>query len=85
MLELQDYVFVASKMLSRLGGLTWRFALKFWFLIAPALALAAASIYFIVEDPNAAHVAAGIGGVVASLGLTWKGVGASPGENRCEC
>ena len=81
MLEQQDYIFAASKTLGQLGALTWRFALKFWYLVLAIAALLAASILFVVEDPNSsAHVAAGLGGLLASLGLTWKGIGGSLGK-----
>lgn len=80
LLELQDYVLAGSDMLLRLGSLSWRFVARFSALLAFAAALFAGGIVIILTDSNAAHIAAGVGGLVASAGLTWKGAGTSLGK-----
>jgi hypothetical protein len=79
-LELDDYAGAGVEMLERLGSLTRSFLARFWVAAGVAAALFAGSIVFILTDPNGAHVAGGIGGLLASAGVTWKGVGASLGK-----
>lgn len=83
-LALQDYVMAGSDALKRLGGLTWRFMRHFLFLLLPAAALFGLGIWVILSASNSAHIAAGLSGVLASLGLTWKGVGGSLGETAAK-
>jgi hypothetical protein len=80
LLELQDYVLAGSDMLRRLGSLTWRFLGRFAALLAVAAALFVGGIILILTQSNSAHIAAGIGGVLASFGLTWKSAGSSLGK-----
>jgi hypothetical protein len=79
-LTLDDYVNAGSQMLKQLGSLAVQFLTRFWVAVVLGVALFLASVVYILIDPNAAHVAAGLGGVLASLGLTWKGVGTSLGK-----
>ncbi len=80
MLELQDYVMAGSDMLRRLGSLLWRFVYRFAPLLIFAGALFAGGVALILADSSAAHIAAGLGGLAASIGLTWKGAGTSLGK-----
>jgi hypothetical protein len=80
LLELQDYALAGSNMLKQLGSLTWRFLGRFAVLLVPAAALFAGGVVLILADSNSAQVVAGIGGVLASFGLTWKGAGNSLGK-----
>lgn len=80
MLELQEYVAAGSDALMRLGGLTWQFVRRFAFLLLIAAALFGCGIAVILSSSSSSHIAAGLGGVLASLGLTWKGVGGSLGQ-----
>lgn len=79
-LTLEDYVNAGSEMLKQLGSLAVEFLARFWVGVALGATFFVASIAYIVAEPNAAHVVAGLGGVLASLGLTWKGVGTSLGK-----
>jgi hypothetical protein len=79
-LELQEYVAAGSDALMRLGGLTWRFVRRFFVLLIVAAALFGFGIWVILSDSNSGHIAAGLSGVLAALGLTWKGVGGSLGQ-----
>ena len=79
-LTLQAYVSAGSEMLKQLGSLAVEFLARFWVGVLLGAVLFIASVLYILIDPNAAHVAAGLGGVLASLGLTWKGVGTSLGK-----
>jgi hypothetical protein len=80
MLELQEYVAAGSDALMRLGGLTWRFVRRFSVLLIVAAALFGLGIWVILSSSSSGHIAAGLSGVLASLGLTWKGVGGSLGQ-----
>jgi hypothetical protein len=64
----------------RLGGLTWQFVRRFSLLLLMAAALFGLGVWVILSGSNAGHIAAGLGGVLASVGLTWKGVGGSLGQ-----
>ncbi|HME05062.1 MAG TPA: hypothetical protein VKG38_18715 [Solirubrobacteraceae bacterium] len=78
-LSLEDYVYAGSDALKQAGALVWRFLGRFAALLLLALVLFAGGVWLILSDSNAAHIAAGLAGILASLGITWKGVGGSLG------
>lgn len=80
MLELQDYVSAGAGMINQLASLAGRFLIRYLPALLAAALLVAASIWLILTDPNSGHIAAGLGGLLASAGLTWKGVGGSLGR-----
>ncbi len=79
-LDLQGYMFAGSDMLRELGALSWRFLRRFAVLVLLALLLFAGGVALILIDSNSGHTAVGIGGILASLGITWKGAGNSLGK-----
>lgn len=79
-LDLQGYMFGGSDMLRELGALSWRFLRRFAVLVILAVLLFAGGVALILIDSNSAHTAVGIGGILASLGVTWKGAGNSLGK-----
>jgi hypothetical protein len=80
MLELQDYVSAGFGMVKRIGALTVRYAIPFLPLLLLVVALVAAGVALILNQSNSGHIAAGLGALLASAGITWKGVGGSLGR-----
>jgi hypothetical protein len=80
LLELGDYVSAAFGLLKRFGALSVRFLVPFSPLVLAIVGLFVAGIVFLANSTHSGHVAAGIGGLLASAGLTWKGVGSSLGK-----
>jgi hypothetical protein len=78
-LELQNYVEAGAEALKRTSRLTLKFLLRFFLLLIVIALLFAGGVALILVDNSAAHIAAGLGGILASLGLTWKGIGGSLG------
>ena len=76
MLVVDNYLDAATGMLATTRRMVARFLVHFWWLAALIVVLFAGGILVIVlAAGSAASVVAGVGGVLASLGLTWKGVG----------
>jgi hypothetical protein len=76
MLVVDNYLDAATGMLSTSRRMVARFLIHFWWLAALIVLLFAGGVLLIVlAAGSAASVVAGVGGVLASLGLTWKGVG----------
>jgi hypothetical protein len=80
LLELGDYVSAGFGMLKRLGSLTLRFAVPFLPLIVLIVSLIAGGVALILHQADSSHIAAGLGALIASAGLTWKGIGGSLGK-----
>ncbi len=80
LLEVQDYVSAGFGMIKRLGALTVRYLVPFLPLVVVAVGLFVGGIALLLDKSNSSHIAAGIAGLLASAGLTWKGVGASLGR-----
>jgi hypothetical protein len=78
-LELPDYVGVAEGVANELRVVIRRGLKRFWWLLGIALALLALGIALILLQVSGG-IEAGLATVVASLGLTWKGLGSSLGR-----
>jgi hypothetical protein len=78
-LETSDYLRAGEGMLQRTAALSGKFLRHYWWLVLIALALLGVGVWLIVGPGSG--VAAGFGGatIFASLGLSWKGIGASLG------
>jgi hypothetical protein len=77
MLELGDYVSAAEGLLIRMRDIGWRFLRRFWVGAFIAVALFAGGVVLILTQGTKEGVIAGLTGVLASLGLSWKGATAS--------
>jgi hypothetical protein len=75
MLEVDDYVDAADRLSRRVRQLVFRVARRMPELLAGVIALFAIGIVLIALTDSAAAIAAGAGTILASLGLTWRGVG----------
>jgi hypothetical protein len=84
LLKLDNYIAAGAGVLKRMSTLTWHFLRQFWPAVALVLLLFLGGLALIVWDQSSGHIAAGIGTLVTSIGLTWKGVGASLGKTAAK-
>jgi hypothetical protein len=80
MLEVDNYLDAADRALDQMRSLAARFVRRF-----PAVAIFSALLFLggvalIVVGASSASVVAGLGGIIASVGLTWRGIGGSLGR-----
>lgn len=76
MLAVRDYLNAASSLFRTSGKVIGRFMLRFSWAVLLALALFAGGIYMIVHFESSASIVAGAGSILASIGLSWKSIGA---------
>jgi hypothetical protein len=79
MLEIDDYLDAAERLSCRMRKLTGAVLRRFWFLVIVIVALFGGGVALIVATDTDAAVVAGAGTILASLGLTWRGLGRSLG------
>jgi hypothetical protein len=60
-------------------GIVLRFVGRFWWIVLLALALFGAGLWLLISQKATGTIVAGAGALVASFGVTWKGIGASLG------
>ena len=79
MLEVPHYLDAAGRLLDTARGLVTHYASRFKLLIAGAVFLFLGGIALMLAIGSSAAIVAGAGGILASVGLTWKGVGGTVG------
>jgi hypothetical protein len=79
MLEIEDYLDAAERLSRRMRTMGWTVLRRFWFLVLVIVALFAGGVALIVVTGTDAAVVAGAGTILASLGLSWRGLGGSLG------
>jgi hypothetical protein len=79
MLEIPDYLDAAERMSRRMRKLAGTLLRRFWLLVVLIVALFGGGVALIVATDTDAAVVAGAGTILASLGLTWRGLGRSLG------
>ena len=79
MLEIDDYLDAAERLSRRMRKLAGTVLKRFWVLVVVIVALFGAGVALIVVTDTDAAVVAGAGTILASLGLTWRGLGRSLG------
>jgi hypothetical protein len=79
MLEIGNYLDAASALARRMHMVLWQALKRFWYLAVLALVLFAGGIALAVVANTSATIAAGLAGILTSLGLTWKGIGSALG------
>jgi hypothetical protein len=79
MLVVENYLSAASGMLRTAKRVVWSFIGRFWLLVIVILLLFGGGIALILLSSSSASIIAGATGVLASAGLTWKGVGGALG------
>jgi hypothetical protein len=80
MLEPENYLDAATNLARRYSRIVWRALRPFLPWVVLALVLFVGGVVLIVADDKTGTVVAGIGGILASLGLTWKGAGGALGD-----
>jgi hypothetical protein len=80
MLEIKNYLDAASGLLKRMRGVVVGAILRFPLMSLAIVGLFGGGIALILTEHTKASIAAGVGGIVASLGLSWKGLGAALGK-----
>jgi hypothetical protein len=79
MLAVKNYVDAANNLFKTTRNIVLTFLGHFWYVAVLALVLLAGGVYLIVEESSSASTIAGIGGVLASLGVTWRSLGTAAG------
>ncbi len=80
-LEFDHYLAAGEGLTKHVGALVRKFLAKAWLLVVVVVALLAGAVAFVVTNPDStAHVVAGLGGLLAAVGLGWKGIGGSLGK-----
>jgi hypothetical protein len=80
MLETKNYLDAASGLLRRIRAVVLRSIVRFPFLSLLVVGLFAGGVLLILSQGTKASIAAGLGGILASLGISWKAIGASVGK-----
>ncbi len=83
-LKLVDYVNAGELALSNASTLALGFLGRFKLAVGIAAVLFVGGLALVIWDPTGGSVAGGLAGILASLGLTWKGVGASLGSTAAK-
>lgn len=79
MLEIDDYLDAAERLSRRMRTMAWTVLRRFWFVVLVVAALFGGGVALIVSTDTDAAVVAGAGTILASLGLSWRGLGRSLG------
>ena len=82
-LRLSDYIAAADSVTGKLRETARQVARRFWVWLVVVLAVAAAGIGLIAWGAHGA-LGAGIAGLIAAFGLTWKGIGGFFGRAAAE-
>ena len=80
MLTADDYINAAGVLLRETGALARRFIRKHPFFVALVILLFGGGIALMLDLKTTASIAAGLSGVIASIGLGWKAIGSSLGK-----
>lgn len=80
MLEVDNYLDAADRTFRQLRGLAGRFVKRFPAVAVFVVGLFLGGVALIVVGASSATVVAGLGGILASVGLTWRGIGGSLGR-----
>ncbi len=80
-LEFDHYLTAGEGLMKHVGALARKFLGKAWPAVLVVVALLAGVVVFVMTNPDStAHAVAGLGGLLAVVGLGWKGVGGSLGK-----
>jgi hypothetical protein len=80
MLEIDDYIDAADRLTRRMREVAVRLLKRFPEVVAAVVLLFVVGVVIIAVTDSAAAIAAGAGTILASLGLSWRGLGKSLGE-----
>jgi hypothetical protein len=80
MLEIDNYLDAARSLAARTRSVAGGVITRFPFLVVLIVGLFGGGVALLLSDTSSASIVAGAGGILASLGLTWKGIGGSLGQ-----
>jgi hypothetical protein len=80
MLEIDNYLDAAERLAGHGRTIAWRFVRRFPVAVAIVVVLFAAGVVLLVAQSSSASTLAGLGSIVAALGLTWRGIGDTLGK-----
>jgi hypothetical protein len=80
MLEIGNYLDAAERLAEHGRTIAWRFVRRFPVVVAIVVVLFAAGVVLLVAQSSSASTLAGLGSIVAALGLTWRGIGDTLGK-----
>ncbi len=83
-LKIEDYVVAGELALSHTRDLALGFIARFKIAFSLTVLLFIGGLALVIFEPTSGSVAGGLAGILASLGLTWKGVGASLGTTTAK-
>lgn len=83
-LKIEDYVKAGELALSHTATLVKGFVSRFRRPLGLALLLFTGGVVLLIWDPTGGSIAAGLAGIAASLGVTWKGVGSALGDSTAK-
>jgi hypothetical protein len=80
MLDTKNYLDAASGLLRRIRGVLLRSIVRFPLIALLVVRLFAGGVWLILSKHTSASIAAGLGGILASLGISWKGLAGPLGK-----
>jgi hypothetical protein len=83
-LSVKDYVEAGELTITQTGKLAKEFLAKYKRPLGLAAVLFAVGLGLVIWDPTGGSLAGGLATIIASLGLTWKGVGSSLGTTAAK-
>lgn len=78
-LEIADYLGAGEGMIGRSVGIAWRLLKRYWWVVLLALLLFLLGIWALASSAASIVKAVGASSILASIGLSWKGIGTSLG------
>ncbi|HSO98315.1 MAG TPA: metallophosphoesterase [Solirubrobacteraceae bacterium] len=79
MLDIAEYVDAANRLVRTARRLVRQVVVRSPLLVVAIVALFAGGVFLMLNQATSASIVAGAGGILASVGLTWKSVGAALG------
>lgn len=80
MLEIDDYLDAAQRLSLRMRSIVRGFLRRFWATVLLIVALFAGGVALVATSDGGGAALAGAGGILASLGLSWRAIGTSLGR-----
>jgi hypothetical protein len=79
MLAINNYLNAADEMLTTNGVIAWRYVRRYWYVVALSAVLFMFGVVLLVATSSSGTIVAGLGSILASVGLTWKSAGSTLG------
>jgi hypothetical protein len=79
LLEIADYLGAGAKMVDRSLQILWAFIKRYWWIVTAVIVLFVVGIALVAASASPLVTGVGASSILASLGLSWKGIGTSLG------